>query len=113
METIQPMIVVTKYLVPKRYCAIAIFPFIFLKGESLRSNDFLLNHERIHLRQQIELLVLTFYIIYVLEFLFNYIKIKSWNEAYRGISFEKEAYENESDLNFLKRRLLWNFKSYF
>ena len=107
------MIVVIKYLVPKSYTAITIFPFIFMKGESFRSNDVLLNHERIHLRQQIELLVLPFYIIYVLEFLFNYLKIKSWKKAYRGISFEKEAYENESDLNFLKRRPLWNFKSYF
>ena len=107
------MIAVIKYLVPKGYTTITIYPFIFLKGESFRSNDVLLNHERIHLRQQIELLVLPFYLIYVLEFLFKYIKIKSWKEAYRGISFEKEAYENESDLNFLKRRPLWNFKGYF
>lgn len=32
------------------------------------------------------------------------IQKRDFYKAYRAISFEKEAYENESDLNYLKNR---------
>jgi uncharacterized protein HemY len=77
---------------------IAIFPFIFVTDTE---NKVLINHEKIHIRQQLEMLVIPFYLWYFVEWLFK---------GYRGISFEIEAYENQSNLNYLKKR---NFFSWF
>lgn len=69
----------------------------------------MLNHERIHLRQQIELLIIPFYLCYGIEFIIRYFQYKNWDKAYRNISFEREAYGNESDLEYLKKRKFWGF----
>ena len=98
---------------PNGYLGLTLFPFIFLKRKDLALNKTLINHEKIHLRQQIELLIVLFYLIYVIEFLIRLIKLKNWKQAYLSISFEKEAYKNESDLKFLKKRPFWNFIHYF
>ena len=102
------MILISKYIVPKGYKGITIFPFMFLKTKSLKENTVLVNHEKIHLRQQIELLILPFYIIYMFEFLIRLIQYKKWHLAYRNISFEREAYKNEKDLDYLKSRPLYS-----
>jgi len=99
--------------VPRGYIGITIFPFVILKTKNLKQDLVLLNHEKIHLRQQIELLVIPFFIIYVFEFLIRLIQYGKWNLAYRNISFEREAYANEKDLNYLKSRSFLKFKSYF
>ena len=105
-------LIVTKYLIPKGYRGLAIFPFVFAKYSSDKENPVFVNHERIHLRQQLELLILPFFIWYFLEFLVRLIQYKSWNLAYGNISFEKEAYSNEKDLGYLKRRSFWSFLKY-
>jgi len=107
------MIFISKYMVPKGYTGIAIFPFIFLKYRSLKTDEVLLNHEKIHLRQQLELFIVPFYILYFLEFFVRFIGCRNWQQAYRNISFEREAYRNEKDLNYLKLRPLWNFVKYY
>lgn len=106
------MIIVLKHIVPKRYLGITIFPFIFLKHAFLKEDDVLVNHERIHIKQQIEMLILPFFIWYFFEFLFRFFQYKSWYQAYRNISFEREAYNNENDLNYLKSRSFWRFSKY-
>lgn len=107
------MILVFKYLFPKGYIGIALFPFIVLKHQHLKANKRVINHENIHLRQQIELLILPFYVIYLVEFLVRLIQYKNWHLAYKNISFEREAYTNEANLEFLKHRRFWNFVKYF
>jgi len=107
------VILISKYIVPRGYIGITIFPFVILKTKKLKQDLVLLNHEKIHLRQQIELLVIPFFIIYVFEFLIRLIQYGKWNLAYRNISFEREAYANEKDLNYLKSRSFLKFKSYF
>ena len=82
-------------LIPfKGYKAMCLWPFIFVRNE-VNFNDIDLNHEKIHWRQQLELLVIPFYIIYLIEWIFK---------GYKHISFEKEAYDNEDNLNYLKER---------
>ena len=98
---------------PKGYIGLTIFPFVFLKYKALKTNAVLINHEKIHLRQQIELLIIPFFIIYGIEFLVRLIQYKTWKLAYRNISFEREAYENELNLEVLKTRRFWNFIYYF
>ena len=103
------MLLVFKYLVPKGYTAITIYPFIMLKHKRQKDDMILINHEKIHLRQQLELLVIGFYLWYFIEFLLRLIKFKNWYRAYLNISFEREAYKNENDLNYLKSRSFWSF----
>lgn len=106
------MIFVSKYLVPKGYLGLTIFPFVFLKSKHLKKDLVLVNHEKIHLRQQIELLIVPFYMVYGIEFLIRFSHYKSWHLAYRNISFEREAYKNEQRLDYLKHRPFWRFLKY-
>ena len=107
------MIVVSKYIVPKGYLGISLYPFVVLKYRTLKQNQVLVNHEKIHLRQQLELLILPFYLIYAFEFLIRFMKYKEWSLAYKNISFEREAFRNEDNLGYLKQRQLWSFMKYF
>lgn len=82
----------------------AIFPFILIKRKTDKKNEALLNHEKIHLRQQLELLILPFYIIYLANYFVNLLIYKKHHLAYMKIVFEQEAYENEDNLNYLKSK---------
>ncbi|MDP2161616.1 MAG: hypothetical protein Q8K02_14120 [Flavobacterium sp.] len=106
------IVVVFKYLTPKRFRGITLFPFVVLKSKLDKQNLILLNHERIHLRQQLEMLVVPFFIWYGVEFLIRLLQTRSKFKAYRMISFEQEAYENENDLDYLKKRSFWKFLTY-
>lgn len=93
-----------------KYAGITLFPFIFLNEKIKdKNNTVLINHEKIHLRQQIELLIFFFYIIYLSNYLFNLIKYKNHNRAYRNILFEREAYDNEIKLDYLENRKLFGW----
>ncbi|MEG1200098.1 MAG: hypothetical protein RSD53_11940, partial [Algoriella sp.] len=70
----------------------------------MKENKTLINHETIHIIQQVELLVIPFYIWYLTEYLFRLIQYKNQHKAYRNISFEREAYANEKNPNYLKER---------
>ena len=98
-----------RFLVPKGYRAITLYPFIFVRNENDKFDKELINHERIHLRQQKELLVLPFCIWYFLDFLIKLIRYRNWDKAYRNIIFEREAYNNQSNLDYLKVRGIWWF----
>lgn len=107
------MILISKYIVPRGFIGITIFPFMFLKNKALKANTVLVNHEKIHLRQQLELLIIPFFVIYGIEFLVRLIQYKNWNIAYRNISFEREAYKNEKDLNYIKLRPFMAFIHFY
>lgn len=91
---------------------ITIFPFIFSK-EKMRGNTKHLNHERIHLRQEIECLLVLYSVIYYLHYGYNRFKGMNHITAYRKICFEQEAYGNQSNLNYLKNRKPYSFIKYF
>ncbi|MBC8987053.1 hypothetical protein H9X96_14870 [Pedobacter sp. N36a] len=92
--------------------AMAIFPFIILQHKAQKTNTTLINHERIHLQQQLELLILPFYILYGLNYLWNLYRFKNHYLAYFNICFEREAYANESDLGYLKKRKWFSWWPY-
>ena len=71
-----------------------------------------MNHERIHIRQQLELLILPFYVLYLIEFAIGIFKYKNRLNAYLNISFEREAYKHDFDLNYLKCRNWWAWKDF-
>ena len=83
------------------YKAINLFGLVFTKFPLSHSE---LNHEKIHSRQLVELLVIGFYLWYVVEWLIRIIQFKNLKRAYFNICFEREAYANEANLNYLKHR---------
>jgi len=99
-------------MVPKGYVGITLFPFIVLKAHKHTTDVVLINHEKIHLKQQAELLIALFYIWYVTEFFIRLLQHKNWHTAYRNISFEREAYAHECDLGYIKKRPKWAFLKY-
>lgn len=90
----------------------ALFPFVLLRDPEDAEDEVLLNHEKIHLKQQTELLILPFYIWYLAEYFFFRAKGHDSYEAYRNISFEREAFENEEDLAYPEKRRFADFWSY-
>lgn len=104
---------VSRFLVPKGFSGITLFPFVFFRERRFRDDAVFVNHERIHLRQQIELLILPFFVWYGLEFIVRLMILRNVDLAYRSISFEREAYENEKDLSYLKERSFWNFFKFY
>ena len=105
-------LIVSKYLIPKGFRGLTLFPFVILRDFLDKENKVLLNHEKIHIRQQLELLILPFFLLYFLEYLIRLLQFKDRNKAYRNISFEREAYQNESNLDYLQTRSFWNFRKY-
>ncbi len=105
-------LIVAKYLIPKGYRGLTLFPFVFVKHSLDKGNLVFVNHERIHLRQQLELLVIPFLIWYFLEFLVRLVYYKNLDQAYRNISFEREAYANEKVLDYISKRSFWGFLEY-
>ncbi len=89
----------------------AVWPFLLVKDRKYLVTS-TLNHEKIHFRQQIELLWVLFFVWYVLEFLVRLVQYRNWRKAYYNISFEREAYRHETDTNYLKSRPFWNFIKY-
>jgi hypothetical protein len=95
-----------------------------------------MNHEGIHGRQQIEVMIVSavimatlcltcniswwwmlvvpfvYYAWYGIEYLIRKIIYRNQDAAYRRIAFEREAYANEKDKDYLSRRKFWAFLKY-
>jgi hypothetical protein len=96
----------------RRFSGMALWPFLIVKDKALLRDPVFINHERIHLRQQAELLVLPFYIWYGVEFMIRWLQHKNTYLAYRSISFEREAYAQERSFSYLKTRKMWCFTGF-
>ncbi len=103
------ILIVNKRLLSGRFKGITLWPFVIVKHQNLKKDRFFLNHEKIHLRQQLEMLVIFFYIWYAAEYFIRYSKSGNSLKAYRNISLEREAYRRENDLTYLKNRSFWAF----
>lgn len=99
---------------PSGFIAMTIFPFIFIRKKmSWCFDDVDERHETIHGRQQIELLLLLFFVWYGIEYVVRWICYGfDGHLAYRNISFEQEAYLNENDLSYPYERKLYSFVRY-
>ena len=87
----------------KGFKAMNLFGVLFVrKGKTMRKVD--LNHEDIHTHQMKELLYVPFYLLYSIEYLIRLLMCFKPHEAYRNISFEREAYRNQGNLQYLSNR---------
>ena len=64
------------------------------KGEPMTDRD--VRHETVHFYQQLALLILPFYLLYLLFWLLALVRYRNWVQAYRAIPFERSAYRLES-----------------
>lgn len=118
----------------KGFMAMCVWPFIFVRNAAASHyNTVANNHEHIHAEQQKELLMVgvvlaaigfpfiglwailfvpIFFWWYGIEWIYRLIQYRNQNQAYRNISFEREAYANESDLGYLSTRRKFSWIKY-
>jgi len=90
--------------------AITLAPFgIYIEPEYFDDAQ-VRNHETIHWYQQIEMLIIFFYLWYIIEWLIRI--FINWKRAYMSISLEREAYNNDGDMNYPSRRDHWSWLNY-
>ena len=97
-------IIVNNVLPPKGFLAINLFGIIFSKRELTSIER---NHEAT--AQMKKLLYIGFYLWYVIEWVFNLFKWGDRKQAYRNISFEREAYKYQLNLTYLNSRKHYAF----
>ena len=101
-------IIRNKYIPFKGFRAINLFGILFVRGNA-RINERTIRHEAIHTAQMKEMLYIFFYLWYVVEWI---IRLFMKGNAYRNTSFEREAYANQDDLNYLENRKRFDFVKY-
>lgn len=92
----------------KGFAAINLFGILFVR-KGVTVDEEMINHEAIHTEQMKEMLYVFFYLWYVIEWI---IRLFMKGNAYRNISFEREAYDNESNLDYLNTRKRYSWFSY-
>lgn len=93
--------VVLSYFSPIRIWAITLWPFVFCRGEMEPVEA---NHESIHIEQYNDTFLVGFLALYALDYIHGYIKYRDGAKAYEQIRAEQEAYENETNPNYLSER---------
>lgn len=100
------MKIIINNIIPfKGFKCINLFGILFCRKQ-LDKID--INHEAIHTKQMQEMLYIPFYIWYIIEYLIKLFK----GNAYRNLSFEREAYNNQYNLNYLNNRKHYSWIKY-
>lgn len=103
------MKIIRNSIIPfKGFAAINLFGVLFARKEA-RIGTAALNHEEIHTAQMKEMLYVFFYLWYMLEWI---VRLFMKGNAYRSISFEREAYANQSNMKYLEKRKRFAWKDY-
>ncbi len=88
---------------------VTLFPFIFLKDEG---DNRIINHETIHIAQYRELFIIGFLFLYLWDFAHGLLKYRSYDDAYRSIRFEREAYSFDGDPHYLQYREMFAWRRF-
>lgn len=89
---------------PESAKAAAFFPFIVVRDKSV-IEPWLINHELIHFRQEVELLFVGFWILYIWEYIYSRLILGlPAFEAHLRQSGEQETYLNQNNFNYLHER---------
>lgn len=97
-------------IAPIEIGAITLGPIVISRDEMSEATK---RHETIHFQQFLELAFIGFILLYFGWWFLNLVKGQKGDEAYFNIPFEKEAYQNHYDENYLenrKRYSWWNLK---
>jgi hypothetical protein len=101
-------IVRTSFLPFHGFSAVNLLGVLFVHPGVYLSHE-MMNHERIHTAQQREMLFVFFYLAYFMEWL---VRLPMRGNAYRNISFEREAYANQRNLDYLQSRPHFAWRRY-
>lgn len=97
-------IIVNRFIPFKGFSAMYFFGLLFVR-KGVRIGERMLRHEAIHHEQAKEMLFVGFYLWYVVEWLIRLLLQPFTGEnAYRNISFEREAYANDENESYLDTR---------
>ena len=102
-------VIYNKIIPFKGFSAMAFVWWVFARKEL---TDRVIRHEEIHIRQQKEMLVIFFFLWYGIEWLLRLIQYRNRMTAYKNISFEREAYDNMSNIGYLNTRKAYSFIRY-
>jgi hypothetical protein len=97
------------HLAPIDIGAISFGFWVWSRGEM---DERLRRHETIHYQQQLELLFVGQWALYLLYYLKGLIRYKEGALAYRESPFEREAYRNEYTKNYLENRKRYSWLSH-
>jgi len=101
--------IILSKVAPIEIWAIAFGWFVWCRGElDLQTK----NHETIHFQQQLELLFVGQWFLYITMWFALLIKHRSAEIAYYLLPFELEAYENESNLEYCNTRKRFSWMKY-
>jgi hypothetical protein len=104
------MKIIQNKLIPfEGYSAMMLFGMLFTRDKS-KITETTIRHESIHARQMWEMLVIFFYLFYFAEWI---VRLFMRGNAYRNISFEREAYGNQNNADYLKQRKYFAWVKYF
>jgi len=103
-------VIKNKIIPAKGFAAINLFGVVFTRKENLSGQT--LRHESIHTAQMRELAYIFFYVWYGIEYAIRLIWYRNRKEAYRNISFEREAYRYDKVDNYLSKRTWCSFLNY-
>lgn len=86
---------------------LAFFPFIFVRSEEF-DVPWVVDHERIHHRQEIETLFVGLAVLSLIEFVYaRFVLKKNKMQSYLYTSAEQEAYLHMNNPNYLQERKIW------
>ncbi|CAN5167594.1 hypothetical protein BH23BAC2_BH23BAC2_15360 [soil metagenome] len=106
------ILIVNKYFLARGFRGVSLWPFLIVRNKQDCNDKVFMNHESIHMKQQLELLIIPFYVWYFIEFLWRFLLYRNAYNAYYNISFEREAYNNEYNLKYCNTRKLYGFMGY-
>ena len=104
-------IIYTKHFPPGNFHGINLFGIVFVQRRWGKFLPHEVTHEMVHTYQQRELLFILFFLLYLLEYLVRLVQYRfNTFEAYRNISFEREAYAHQGDLDYRHHRPFWAWR---
>jgi len=95
-------IIYSNFIPLKGFHAINLFGIVFVRKDGPKLDQRILNHESIHTRQMLELLIVGFYIWYIFEWIVRCLQYKNSYEGYRNICFEREAFSHDTNFHIWK-----------
>ena len=106
-------VIYTRHFPPGSFHGINLFGIVFAQRRWGKMGPEELNHELIHTLQQWEMAFLLFYLWYGVEYVVRLLQYRfDTTKAYYNISFEREAYANERNLDYPRKRRVYAWWRY-
>src|SRR5687767_3766450 len=106
-----PFKIYTQKRIFNYYTGLSFFIFIWI-SKLTKDEEKLVRHEKFHFLQQIEMLFIFHWILYAFFYIVARSKGHGHYAAYRHNPFELEAYANEGEASYLKKRKVFAWVSY-